>query len=72
MSSNNHMDQLMSIAGTLEACNEQISDICTDLLRAALRGESEAQSVERQLQKVRRSIAKAGQVLQGLNQTEGD
>ena len=62
----------MSIAGTLESCNEQIADVCTDLLRSALRGDAEAQSVERSLQRARRSIAKAEQILQSLNQSQDD
>ena len=62
----------MSIAETLESCNEQIADMCTDLLRATLRGDSNAQSVERSLQRARRSIAKAEQILQSLNQNQDD
>ena len=72
MSSNNHIYQLTSIAQTLESCNEQIADICGDLLRAAIKGDSETQSQERALQRARRALAKAEQILQNLNQTEGD
>lgn len=61
-----------SMADALETINEELADACTDLLRDAMAGNPSAQKIEREVQKARRSVAKAEQVLRGINRSEDD
>ena len=58
-----------TLADTLSNVSESLADLCQDLLLDALHGGADSVRVEKEIQKARRAVAKAEQVLRGLNQT---
>ena len=65
-------DRLETLSSLLESCNEGLADICTDLLHDALNGDAAAQRIEREIQKARRSVAKAERVLREISSQRSD
>jgi Mg2+ and Co2+ transporter CorA len=62
-------DQLEEIASDVDSLAQRVGDLMYDALRSEIRGGDDAEGakeLERQLGKVRRSLAKAEQILREL------
>jgi hypothetical protein len=72
MNEGQHVERISSVAETLESNNEELADVCSELLRSALEGDASAQRIERSVQRARRAIAKAEQILREVSRPQGD
>ena len=60
------MTSFAELANEVAALEQRVSDAVFDTVRAQLRGDEDAQNVERQLARARRSLQKAEAILRGV------
>ena len=65
-------DSFGHLANEAERLAESIADLALDLLHEALSGDGASQRSEKELQKARRSVMKAEQILRTLSQAQDD
>ncbi len=61
------MTSFAELADEVAALEQRVSDAVFDAVRAQLRGDEDAQHVERQLARARRSLQKAEAILRGVS-----
>lgn len=72
MSSDARREAIENLSETLAGVSETLGDMCQDLLLDALQGSTDSVRVEKEIQKARRAVAKAEQVLRGLSRPTDD
>ena len=72
MSSDARREAIENLSETLAGVSEALGDMCQDLLLDALHGATDSVRVEKEVQKARRAVAKAEQILRGLSRPTDD